>query len=139
MRSCLGLFLSPALSRFPSYHHMNFSVLLARPVLACLFVLASIIPAVAQAPQSADKIIAIVDKSRIVLQSELKQQADQASQQHNNGLPHSDSLRCLLLQKMVMNKMLVAQAERDSLLVSAEEVEGTLDNRIRYFIRLYGS
>ena len=60
------------------------------------------------------------------------------SQQQNNGMPLSDSLRCLLLQEMVMNKMLVEQAERDSLLVSEDEVEGTLDNRIRYFIRLYG-
>ncbi len=118
---------------------MNFSVSLARHCLACLFLIASFIPASAQVPQSADKIIAIVGRNRIVLQSELEQQAMQASQQQNNGMPLSDSLRCLLLQEMVMNKMLVEQAERDSLLVSEDEVEGTLDNRIRYFIRLYGS
>lgn len=117
---------------------MKFPLSLVRFCAAFIFLLASF-PASAQAPQSADKIIAIVGRNRIVLQSELEQQAAQAAQQQNNGAPLSDSLRCLLLQEMIMGKMLVEQAERDSLLVTDEEVDGTLENRIRYFIRLYGS
>lgn len=93
----------------------------------------------AQQAKNADRIIAIVGKNRIVLQSELDQQAQQAAQDQNSGTTLNDSLRCLLFQQMIMNKMLVEQAERDSLLVSPEEVDGMLDNRIRYFIRLYGS
>jgi peptidyl-prolyl cis-trans isomerase SurA len=48
-------------------------------------------------------------------------------------------MRCLVLQEMISGKMLVEQAERDSLLVTDDEVEGTLENRIRYFIKMYGS
>jgi len=118
---------------------MKFHVTLVRFCAVCLLLFVSLTAAMAQAPQSADKIIAIVGRNRIVLQSELEQQAAQASQQQNNGAPLSDSLRCLLLQEMIMSKMLVEQAERDSLLVTEEEVDGTLDNRIRYFISLYGS
>ena len=93
----------------------------------------------AQELQNADRIIAVVGKNRIILESELEQQAQQASVQQNNGVVLTDSLRCLLFQEMVMGKMLVEQAERDSLLVSPEEVDAMLENRVRYFIRLYGS
>ena len=38
-----------------------------------------------------------------------------------------------------MRKKLVEQAERDSIEISEEEVEGTIENRIRYYVSLYGS
>lgn len=118
---------------------MNFSLALRRffSTVICLFAFSYL--STAQPIQNADRIIAIVGKNRIILQSELDQQAQQAAQDQNGGKQLNDSLRCLLLQQMVMNKMLVEQAERDSLLVSPEEVDGMLENRIRYFIRLYGS
>ena len=90
-----------------------------------------------QVPQTADKILAIVGRNRIVLQSELEQNIAQLQQQNN--VDFTDSMKSQLLQQIIMQKMLVEQAERDSLLVSDEEVEGTLDNRIRYYIRQYGS
>lgn len=115
---------------------MNFSAFLSR--LACTgLMLLSFITAEAQQVQTADKIIAVVGRNRIILKSDLDQMVLQSSQ--GNPAEASDSLRCLILQDMVSGKMLVEQAERDSLLVSEEEVEGQIDNRIRYFIRLYGS
>lgn len=51
----------------------------------------------------------------------------------------ADSNKCGLLQQIMLEKLLVEQAERDSVIVSEEEVEGTLENRIRYFVRMYGS
>jgi len=78
-----------------------------------------------------------VGRNRIVLKSELEQNISQLQQQ--NQVEFTDSMRCQMLQQIIMQKMLVEQAERDSLLVTEEEVEGTLDNRIRYFIRMYGS
>jgi peptidyl-prolyl cis-trans isomerase SurA len=128
----------PSRQRFRN-RSMNFYAPFVRFAAVCLILIASLAPARAQSPTSADKIVAIVGRNRIVLQSELEQQAQQAAQQQNNGEPLSDSLRCLLLQEMIMSKMLVEQAERDSLLVTDEEVEGNLDNRIRYYIQLYGS
>ena len=93
------------------------------------------IPTFAQ-PRVADKILAIVGKNRIILQSELELQVQQTRQQDST---FKDEQKCGMLQQMIMAKMLVEQAERDSLLVSDDEVTASLDNRIRYFTRLYGS
>jgi peptidyl-prolyl cis-trans isomerase SurA len=89
------------------------------------------------AQQSADKIVAIVGKNRIILQSDLEIEAGQLKQQDPDKW--NDSMKCLILQEMITRKMLVEQAERDSVLVSEEEVEAQLDNRVRYFVSLYGS
>ncbi len=87
--------------------------------------------------QTLDKIIVKVGKNRIVLMSDLEMQLAQAVQQ----MPESseDSLRCALLHRMVLEKMLMEQADRDSVNVSDDDVEGQLDNRIRYFTQVYGS
>ena len=87
--------------------------------------------------QTLDKIIVKVGKNRIVLMSDLEMQLAQAIQQ----MPGSseDSLRCALLHRMVLEKMLMEQADRDSVNVSDDDVEGQLDNRIRYFTQVYGS
>lgn len=116
---------------------MNFSAVFMR--LACMgLVLVSFVQAHAQQPQSADRILAVVGKNRIILQSDMEQTAQQ-TQGQNPGVVMNDSIRCIILQEMIAGKMLVEQADRDSLLVSDDEVEGQLDNRIRYFIRMYGS
>ncbi|MBS1615900.1 MAG: peptidylprolyl isomerase [Bacteroidetes bacterium] len=116
---------------------MNFSDFISR--LACVgLMLVSFSVSQAQPAQNADKIIAIVGKNRIILQSDLDQMVAQSMQNTPNEIV-TDSMRCLILQDMISGKMLVEQAERDSLLVSDDEVEGQLDNRIRYFIRMYGS
>lgn len=88
-------------------------------------------------PQTADKIVAVIGRNRIILNSELETQVAQMLYQDSTA--NSDTLRCSVLQQLIMQKMLVEQAERDSLIVSDDEVESTLDNRIRYFIRQYGS
>lgn len=86
--------------------------------------------------QVADKIIAVVGKNRIILQSELETAAAQTKQP---GMEVTQDAKCNLLQQMILQKMLVEQAERDSLLVSDEEVEAALDNRVRSFIAQFGS
>jgi peptidyl-prolyl cis-trans isomerase SurA len=88
------------------------------------------------AQESADKIIAIVGRNRIILQSDLEMEVLQAKQQNP---AFSDTMKCMLLQQMVLRKMLLEQAERDSVMVTDEDVEGQLDNRLRYFIQVYGS
>jgi len=85
---------------------------------------------------TADRIVAVVGKNRIVLQSDLDVQFATYKAQDPTL---SDTLKCNLLQQMIIQKLLVEQAERDSLLVSDEDVEGTIENRIRQFIRQYGS
>lgn len=84
---------------------------------------------------SADKIIGIVGKD-IILQSELEIQVINLKQQNP---AFDDSMKCQVFMGMIMQKLLKAQAERDSVLVGEEDVEGQLDNRLRYFTQLYGS
>ncbi len=88
------------------------------------------------AQESADKIIAVVGRNRIILKSDLELQAAQARMQDPN---FNEQSKCLMLQQMILQKMLLEQAERDSVMVTEEDVEGQLDNRLRYFIQLYGS
>ncbi len=91
-----------------------------------------------QAPkaQSADKIIVVVGRNRIILLSELETQVMQAKMQFPS---FNDSMRCDILQQMIVQKLMLEQAERDSVLVSDDDVDGQLDNRIRYFTQMYGS
>ena len=87
------------------------------------------------AQESADKIIAVVGKD-IILQSDLEMQVLQLKQQNP---AYNDTMKCMMLQGMIMQKILKAQAERDSVLVSEEDVDGQIENKLRYFIQLYGS
>jgi len=98
---------------------------------------ASSFTAAAQDGRSADKILAVVGRNRIVLQSELEQNIAQLQQQNPGDF--TDSMKCQMLQQIVMQKMFVEQAERDSLLVNDDEVEGNIDNKLRYYMRMYGS
>lgn len=87
-------------------------------------------------PQLADKIIGIVD-DRIVQLSEVEAQYQQYAYQATAPLP-PDS-KCQILDQFLTDKLLVRQAELDSVHVSDDEVEQTLDMRIRNFANIAGS
>jgi peptidyl-prolyl cis-trans isomerase SurA len=86
--------------------------------------------------QSADRIIAKIGKSRIILQSDLEQNFGQYKAENPNI---SDSIKCTLLQEMIFQKLLAEQADRDSVVVSEEEVDANMEQRIRYYISMAGS
>ena len=89
----------------------------------------------AQTPRVlADKIVGIVG-DKIVLRSEILNTIDDIKRQGGEVPPDAE---CYLLEKIMADKALVLQAEKDSLPVSDEEVEAELDQRIRYFIMQYG-
>ena len=102
----------------------------------CLLMICLFGSNILSAQESADKIIAVIGRNRIILQSDLEMEAAQAKQQDPK---FNDTMKCMMLQQMVLRKMLLEQAERDSVMVGDEDVEGQLDNRLRYFIQLYGS
>jgi peptidyl-prolyl cis-trans isomerase SurA len=83
----------------------------------------------------ADKIVAIVG-DRIILKSDITNSILDMQRQGTN-LP--DSAECLLTQQALISKVLMLQAEKDSLPVTEEEVEAELDQRIRYFINQVGT
>jgi peptidyl-prolyl cis-trans isomerase SurA len=83
----------------------------------------------------ADKIVAVVG-DRIILQSDIRNSIEDARRQGSN-VP--DGAECMLLEQAVVSKVLMLQAEKDSLPVTDEEVEAELDQRVRYFINQVGS
>ena len=104
-------------------------------ILTLLFFVALAFTSKAQSAKLlADKIIAIVG-DKIVLKSDIVNYIDDLKRQGNELPPN---VECVLLEKMMQDKALILQAEKDSLPVSDEEVEAELDQRIRYFISQYG-
>ena len=87
--------------------------------------------------ETADKIVAIVD-DEIIMKSELDYQVNIIAIQ-TNANPADPALRKKVLNDMITQKLLYAQAELDSIVVSDEEVEQQLDYQMNYFIQQYGS
>ncbi len=82
-----------------------------------------------------DGVIAIVGKN-VVLLSELESQYLQAVMQ---GEASGESLRCEILEELLLQNLLLTQAQFDSLEVSSNEVEAEMERRLRYFISQIGS
>jgi peptidyl-prolyl cis-trans isomerase SurA len=83
----------------------------------------------------ADRIMGVVG-DRIILQSDIKNAVADMSRQ---GADVPENVECLVLEQALISKVLMLQAEKDSLVVTDEEIEAELDQRIRYFISQYGS
>lgn len=83
----------------------------------------------------ADKIIAIVG-DKIILLSEIKNSIADIARQ-GGTIPENGE--CLLMEQAIISKVLMLQAQKDSLPVTDEEVEADLDNRIRVYIRQFGT
>ena len=88
----------------------------------------------AQQNQIIDEVIAVVGNTPI-LRSEL----DILISQLDPELEVTTAIRCQLLQKLLIDKMLIHQAEIDSLPLSDEEVNDRIDNNIRFFERQMNS
>lgn len=92
--------------------------------------------AFSQAPRKvvADKIVGIVG-DKIILRSDVYNEILDR-QRRNEPVP--ENAECYILEQILGMKALVLQAEKDSLLVTDDELEALLDNRIRAFIQMYG-
>lgn len=85
----------------------------------------------------ADKIAAIVG-DKIILKSDIDGEVMNLQRNSpDNTLPPNAT--CTIMEQIIAQKVMVLQAERDSLPVSDGDVDGQIENRIRYFEDLYGS
>lgn len=100
-----------------------------------LFILFSIFTA-ASAQQSLDRIIAVVDKE-IITESDLNFTVQQLAVQ-NRLDPSSKELREKVLDGMINDKLVLAQAIEDSVIVSDEEVTERLEQQIQRMIYQVG-
>ena len=97
------------------------------------------LPMIAQnrQPQVIDKVVAVVGKN-IILQSDIENQYLQYRMQ---GLTEGTGkeVRAHILEELLLQKLMLNQAEMDSITVSDEQVEAQMDQRIRYFVARLGS
>jgi len=82
---------------------------------------------------SLDKIIARVD-NHYILNSELE---DMYNQYKAEGRTAPE--KCQLLESLIINKMLLAKAEIDSVTVDDKQVDGELNAKMNYMIQRFGS
>ena len=93
------------------------------------------IGASAQQKVVADKIVGIVG-DKIILRSDITNAVADIQRQ---GGKVNDNTGCAVMSQSLVMKALVLQAEKDSVVVSDEEIEAFLDNKVRGFINMYGS
>lgn len=83
----------------------------------------------------ADKIAAVVG-DRIILQSDIKNSVADMVRRGETLPPNAE---CMIMEQAVVSKVMMLQAEKDSLPVTDEDVEADLDNRIRSYINQFGT
>lgn len=98
--------------------------------------LAPLSPATAQNARVLDRVVAVVG-DEIITESELQLQLLQATR--SNPGTEDPSLRGRVLDAMMNDKLILAQAEIDSVTVAPEEITRRLDEQVNRLIRYYGS
>jgi len=84
-----------------------------------------------------DRIIAVIGKN-MILESEVEAQYLQLKMQ--GSIEGSASYaKCMIMENMLKDNLLLNQAELDSIVVADGDVERSLDQRLRYFISQFGS
>ena len=88
-------------------------------------------------PQVIDKVVAVVGKN-IILQSDIENQYIQYRMQ---GMAEGtgQEVRARILEDLLLQKLMLNQAEMDSITVTDEEVERQMDQKLQYFISRFGS
>lgn len=101
------------------------------------FILSFLVISVAGQPNDKmiDGIVAVIGDN-MVLKSEIE---EQYSSFLSSGKPINSNTRCELFEEMLFNKLLLNQADEDSLFVSEDQINSEIDRRLRYFIQQFGS
>ncbi len=84
-----------------------------------------------------DQVVALVGKN-IILQSDIDNQYLQIRLQ--GGITGSaPTIKCKILENLLFEKLMLHQAELDSVIITPEQLDSELDRRMRYFISQFGS
>ena len=84
-----------------------------------------------------DQVVAVVGKS-IILESDVQNQYIMYREQ-SSIRGSSSEIKCRILEEVLFQKLMVTQAEVDSIVVSDIQVEADLDRRLSGFIQQFGS
>ncbi|MBK9448154.1 MAG: peptidylprolyl isomerase [Bacteroidetes bacterium] len=85
--------------------------------------------------QLLDKIVAVVGED-IILLSDVE---NQFAYFIANGQKDDGTLRCQILEKLIIEKLLLNKARQDSLTVTDDQIESELGRKLNYFIQGFGS
>jgi len=118
-----------------SNYEINFGlqIFVMHKTLVFIFLFFTCLSGFSQQKIVADKIVGIVG-DKIILRSEISTAIGDIVRQ--GGQAPED---CVVIDGMLIQKALVLQAEKDSIPVSDDDVEAEIDQKIRYFIGVYGS
>lgn len=83
-----------------------------------------------------DEVVAVVG-NRIILESDLESQVLQY--QAEGATTGKQTLKCQVLEDLMIQKLFVNKAEVDSIIITDSQVDAALDQRIRYFVSQFGS
>jgi peptidyl-prolyl cis-trans isomerase SurA len=86
-------------------------------------------------PKQIDGVVAVIGDA-MILQSEIE---DQYQEYLTSGKAADKNTRCDLFETLLFNKLLLSQAEEDSLYPSESQIQDEIDRRLRYFIQQFGS
>lgn len=87
--------------------------------------------------QILDQVVAVVGKE-VILKSDIETQYLQFRMQgYIEG--SSKNIKCDILRDLIFQKLLLNQAEIDSIVVAESQVDQEMDRRFRYFIQQFGS
>ena len=115
---------------------LNIEIMKRNTILAILTFLSLVVMSQNRQPQVVDKVVAVVGQN-IILQSEVE---NQYMQYRLNGFSGSaQAMRCQILEDLLLQKLMLNQAEMDSITVTDDQVEAEMNQRIRYFVSHMGS
>lgn len=110
--------------------------MIQRRLILALFISCSMILTAKAQEKVIDEVVAVVGSHMIML-SDVEQQYIQFKAQGN--LSSGPTARCQIVEAMLFQKLLLNQAEFDSIKITDEEVEGTIDSKMRYYVQQFGS
>lgn len=120
---------------YQNYFWVSTSAAMKKISTLCIFSVAFLYSYAQPAKVVADKILGVVG-DRIILYSDIQNTIADAVR---NGNPVPENAHCVLMEQALISKVLMLQAEKDSLPVTEDEIEADLDNRIRRYINIYGT
>jgi peptidyl-prolyl cis-trans isomerase SurA len=85
-------------------------------------------------PQILDKVIAVIGKNPLLL-SEVE--TNLLQEKEKGGI--TESSRCRVFEDLLFQKLLLSQADRDSITVADTELDAELSKRISYYVGMLGS
>ena len=119
------------------YYRNHYNVMYYKEsFLSTLLLLASVLVCTAQTNYFLDGIIGVVGKE-VILKSDLEKVYAEYSNQYSLDEDEHD-LKCQLMQQLVFQKLLIHQADLDSITITNDELDNTINYRMAMMIQQVG-